>query len=73
MYINPRYIAGILPLYPQGTNSTMYTECCSVIICDNQGSCPTCDKKVIGFDAETDNDRHKIRWEAATSHWNSKR
>jgi len=68
MYINPRYIAGILPLYPEEIDSTMLTECCAVIICDNQRSCPACDKKVIGFDAETDNDRHKIRWEAATSH-----
>ena len=32
MYINPNIEAGIMPLYPSGTNSTMFTECCGVAI-----------------------------------------
>ena len=27
MDINSGYVAGLVPLYPQGTNSTMFTEC----------------------------------------------
>ena len=28
-------------------NSTFFTKCCEVAICDNQESCPDCGKKVI--------------------------
>lgn len=28
-------------------NSTFFTRCCEVAICDNQESCPGCGKKVI--------------------------
>lgn len=37
-------------------NSTFFTRCCEVAICDNQESCPGCGKKVIPA---------KERWECA--------
>ena len=37
-------------------NSTFFTRCCEVAICDNQENCPKCGKKVIP---------HKDRWECA--------
>jgi len=69
MYINPSYIAGIKPLMPQGTNSTMFTECCGVAICDDEARCPHCKREIIGFDADTCHERGEIRWRHATRHW----
>ena len=37
-------------------NSTFFTRCCEVAICDDQESCPACGKKVIPA---------KDRWECA--------
>ena len=65
MYLNPDYIAGIMPIYPSGTNSTMFTQCCETAICNDQPNCPVCKRKVIGWDAETDHERGKIRWNYA--------
>jgi len=65
-------INGIIPLMPQGTNSTMFTECCEVAICNDQRCCPHCNGKVIGHDAETNHKRGLIRWRHATQHWNRK-
>lgn len=28
------------------TNSTMFTTCCRVAICDDQGSCPNCKEDI---------------------------
>jgi len=72
MYINPEYIAGIVPVLPQGTNSTMFTECCECAICDNEPNCPICKRKVIGWD-ETQDRRRKSRWQYATRTWNRKK
>jgi len=69
MYINPSYTAGIKPLMPQGTNSTMFTECCGVAICDEQARCPRCKREIVGFDAKTDHERGRIRWRNATKNW----
>ena len=69
MYINPGFKAGITPLMPQGTNSTMFTECCNVAICDDELCCPSCGREVIGDDAATNHDRNRIRWRDATKHW----
>lgn len=69
MYINPGYTPGIMPLQPQGTNSTMFTECCEVAICNDQPNCPRCGREVIGANADTDHERGRIRWANATSHW----
>lgn len=65
MYINPDRIVGIKSIYPSGTNSTMFTECCGSAICDDEGCCPGCGRKVIGYDAETSHERGKIRWNYA--------
>lgn len=65
MNINEGYKIGILPLYPRGTNSTMFTECCSVAICNDQRCCPSCNREVIGCDAETAHERGEIRWKYA--------
>lgn len=59
----------IMPLAPYGTNSTMFTTCCKVAICDDQANCPSCGEPVIGYDANTNHERRRIRWKDATSHW----
>jgi hypothetical protein len=69
MYINEDYPSGIVPLTPSGTNSTLFTECCGCAICDDEANCPECGRKVIGYDAESKSERHRIRWEDATSRW----
>lgn len=69
MYINPGIQAGVMPLQPSGTNSTMFTECCEVAICSDQPFCPICKREVIGCGAESDHERGEIRWRYATSHW----
>ena len=56
---------GLMPLYPNGSNSTFFTQCCQVAICDDQGKCPGCGRLVIGHDAETDEKRNRIRWRSA--------
>jgi len=65
MYINPGFVAEIMPIYPSGTNSTMFTECCECAICADEPYCPSCKRKVIGWDAESDHERRKIRWNNA--------
>ena len=69
MYVNSRQIVGVLPLTPNGTNSTMFTECCEVAICDDEKCCPRCKRKVIGHDAPSAHERGVIRWKTATSRW----
>ena len=65
VYINPNYKAGILPLYPSGTNSTFFTECCEVAICDSEKCCPLCGREVIGSEIENEHERHLYRWKMA--------
>ena len=65
MHINTGQVIGLLPLYPQGTNSTFFTECCQVAICDDQACCPSCERKVIGWNEDSDHKRHMIRWQHA--------
>ena len=69
MYINTGYKVGVKQLFPHGTNSTMFTECCDCAICDDEGCCPSCGREVIGHDAETSHERNMIRWKAATAGW----
>ena len=59
----------IVPVSPFGTNSTMFTGCCGVAICDGQARCPACNHLVIGHDAATDHERGHVRWRFATAHW----
>lgn len=61
--------AGIQWLNPQGTNSTIFTDCCRVAICDDQPNCPLCKQPIIGANALTNHERGKIRWKVATAHW----
>ena len=60
---------GVLPLTPQGTNSTMFTECCQVAICEYEHNCPCCGRKIIGWDADSNHKRGMIRWKYATAAW----
>jgi predicted Fe-S protein YdhL (DUF1289 family) len=69
MYTNPEYDVQIKPVMPQGTNSTAFTECCGVAICDDEGLCPGCKRKVVGWDAQSISERRRIRWESATRFW----
>jgi hypothetical protein len=62
-------IYSVNKLYPQGTNSTMFTECCSVAITRSEKKCPYCNSLIIGYDAQTDHERDIIRWRSATSNW----
>ena len=68
MKINTGYIARVNPIYPQGTNSTMFTECCDTAICEDDACCPSCGRKVIGYDC-VPAERRRIRWADATSGW----
>jgi len=69
MHFNSGIIVGIRPIQPQGTNSTMFTMCCGTAICDNERRCPSCKRFIIGFDAGSDSERGRIRWQNATKHW----
>lgn len=47
------------------TNSTLFTRCCEVAICDHQAYCPSCREEVHpGADA-TDHQRRVARWNMA--------
>ena len=69
MFINEEYPSNIIPLMPQGTNSTFFTECCRVAICDDEASCPACGRLVIGYNVASGHKRRMVRWENATKHW----
>lgn len=62
-------IVHIMQIYPQGTNSTFFTECCGVAICDDERLCPRCNKPVIGHELEHNYQRNKVRWRDATRFW----
>jgi len=64
-----RVVNVIQPLNMQGTNSTMFTACCQVAICDRELCCPRCGVLVIGYDAASDHERGRIRWDYATALW----
>ncbi len=59
----------IIPQKPLDTNSTFFTECCEVAICDYESRCPKCNRKVVGHDAKTDHDRHLRRSRSSTRYW----
>ena len=69
MNINEGYDVGILPIYPQGTNSTMFTECCETAITDSEKCCPKCGREVVGYNSDSDHDRGRVRWGYATKGW----
>ena len=65
MYINPGRKVGFLPLYPQGTNSTLFTQCCRVAICEDQKCCPSCGCDAMGSEIENSHERGVYRWKLA--------
>ena len=69
MHYNEDFPSDIVPLMPQGTNSTMFTQCCDAAICDDERVCPVCRREVVGANAETDHERGRIRWKNATRLW----
>jgi hypothetical protein len=69
LHYNDGYPSDIIGISPQGTNSTMFTGCCSVAICDDERNCPHCGRPVIGHDAESNHQRGRIRWANATRGW----
>jgi len=73
MHINPGVVVNIVPLYPQGTNSTMFTQCCEVAICDDQTGCPSCGREVVGDSETTPHLRGRARWANATRCWDRRK
>jgi len=69
MNVNDGYPVEMKPIHPQGTNSTMFTECCGSAICDDETHCPSCKREAIGADKESAHERGLVRWKNATSHW----
>jgi len=69
MHYNPGYPSDIIPLTPLGTNSTMFTMCCSVAICSDEKTCPNCHREVVGSNCSTDHEREIVRWRNATRYW----
>ena len=67
---NEGYLIDIIPIWPSGTNSKLFTSCCSVAICDWELCCSICKRKVVGADAESEHERHETRWSNATRFWN---
>lgn len=68
-YDNSGCPSNIQAIWPQGTNSTMFTDCCGSAICDDEKTCPKCGRNVVGWDAESKEDRKLIRWRNATRFW----
>lgn len=55
--------------YSSRTNSTFFTTCCNLAICDDQQKCPGCKADVYPFyDGMSDKDRN----EAAGGYYNHK-
>jgi hypothetical protein len=69
MHYNEGYLVDIMELYPHGTNSTFFTNCCQYAITDGELCCPGCGRKVVGAEAETDHERRIVRWKNATRFW----
>lgn len=72
IHYNKEYPSDIIPLMPQGTNSTMFTGCCGTTICDDQAGCPSCRRPVIGDEEKTAYERGRVRWNNATRFWKRK-
>lgn len=53
--------------YSSATNSTLFTSCCEVAICDDQQECPRCQQDVYPFSADMTD---KERQEAASGYYN---
>ena len=51
------------------TNSTIFTNCCGVAICDYEPDCPKCKQEVAGGRGQTEQERRRLRWEVAHGRW----
>lgn len=47
------------------TNSTTFTRCCDVAICDDQSFCPRCKEEVHPGQEATNHQCHVARWNMA--------
>lgn len=72
MHYNKGRPVDIIPLTPQGTNSTMFTACCEIAICDYERCCSKCGREVVGANELNNHERRKSRWQNATRHWKSR-
>ena len=57
--------SGLKPLYPKGTNSTMFTECCKCAITDSERYCPVCKNEVVGWSEAGVHQTNMARWKIA--------
>lgn len=68
-------MAGVYHCSP--TNSTFFTRCCSVAICDHQALCPKCKNPVhphyTGDEELSDHERYTSRWNMAYGPFRKKR
>lgn len=63
MYFNEGFL---IPVRLSGpNNSTMFTACCDVAICDDEVNCPRCKREVYPGKGETPYWRGRMRWEQA--------
>jgi hypothetical protein len=46
-------------------NSTIFTNCCEVAICDDQAFCPACKQEVYPGQDATNHERRTARWNMA--------
>ena len=46
-------------------NSQIFTTCCGSAVCADEEKCPTCGKIVYGYDAESENNTRRYRWDRA--------
>lgn len=61
--MNEELVYGVYLCSP--TNSTIFTECCDVAICNSQKRCPKCNSLIYGYDEESDHWRGVKRWKMA--------
>lgn len=47
------------------TNSTIFTKCCGVAICDDEAYCPQCREEVIPGKNSTRSEKSEYRWKMA--------
>jgi hypothetical protein len=63
MYFNEGVL---IPVRLSGpNNSTMFTACCDVAICDDEWKCPRCKREVYPGKDHNEQERRKWRWEQA--------
>jgi len=46
-------------------NSTFFTNCCGVAICDDEAACPVCKQEVMPGKNVAPHERNRARWDMA--------